>query len=124
MNRKNDVEVMINDKKYVLCGYESAEYLEKIASYINKKVSALKEEDGYRLLDGDMKNVLLQINLVDDYYKLVQQISEMEQDRIATNRELFDLKHEVMKKQTELDQLQQQMEQLKELYHEANIRMP
>ena len=59
MDKKTDVEVIINNKKYVICGYESPDYLEQIALYINKKLLALKSEDWYNRLDTDLKNVLL-----------------------------------------------------------------
>ena len=39
MNTKNDIEVAINNKKYVLCGYESDEYLQKVALYLNQKIN-------------------------------------------------------------------------------------
>ena len=38
MNTKNDVEVIINGKQYTLSGYESSEYLQKIATHINEKI--------------------------------------------------------------------------------------
>ena len=39
MNTKNDVEVIINGKQYTLSGYESSEYLQKIANHINDKLT-------------------------------------------------------------------------------------
>ena len=32
MKKKNDVEVLIDGRKYTLCGFESPEYIQKIAS--------------------------------------------------------------------------------------------
>ena len=37
MRNKNDVEVLIDGRKYTICGFESAEYLKQIASFINLK---------------------------------------------------------------------------------------
>ena len=34
MSSKTDAEVIIGGKIYTLCGYESEEYLQKVASYI------------------------------------------------------------------------------------------
>ena len=39
MKKKNDVEVLIDGRKYTLCGFESQEYIQKIASYINRKLA-------------------------------------------------------------------------------------
>ncbi len=39
MAAKTDAEVLIGGKVYTLCGYESEEYLQKVASYINNKLA-------------------------------------------------------------------------------------
>ncbi len=38
MSAKTDTEVIIGGKVFTLSGYESEEYLQKVASYINNKV--------------------------------------------------------------------------------------
>lgn len=119
MDKKTDVEVIINNKKYVICGYESPDYLEQIAIYINKKISALKAEEWYNRIDTDLKNVLLEVNLTDDYFKAEQKIRELESDRTQSNEDLFDLKHDAVKRQTELELLQHKIEDLEEKYQEA-----
>ena len=53
MKTKNDVEVIINGKQYTLSGYESSEYLQKIATHINEKFALFKEQEGYNKLDPD-----------------------------------------------------------------------
>ncbi len=119
MKIKNDIEVMINNKKYVMCGYESPEYLERIASHINKRLNQLKAQDQYKHLDPEMKNILLNINLVDDYFKALDQVKQLEEDRNSANDDLFDIKHEVLKKQTDLEELNSQYESLMREYQEA-----
>lgn len=123
MSQKTDVEVIINNKKYVICGSESAEYLEKIASYINRQIASLKSEEWYRGLEFDMKNVLLDINIADDYFKAKEHINDMQQLQEETNRDLFELKHEIINKQTELDELAKSYEQLDAEYKEAVKRI-
>ena len=39
MAAKTDAEVIIGGKVLTLCGYESEEYLQKVASYINNKLA-------------------------------------------------------------------------------------
>ena len=39
MASKTDTEVIIGGKVYTLSGYESEEYLQKVASYINNKMN-------------------------------------------------------------------------------------
>ena len=40
MAAKNNTEVIIDGKVYTLSGYESQEYLQKVATYINDKIAA------------------------------------------------------------------------------------
>ncbi len=119
MDKKTDVEVIINNKKYVICGYEGPDYLEQIANYINKKLTALKNEDWYNRMDSDLKNVLLEVNLADDYFKAEQKIQELESDRAQSNEDLFDLKHDAMRRQTELELMQHKIKELEKKNQEA-----
>ena len=58
MNTKNDVEVIINGKQYTLSGYESSEYLQKIANHINDKIAEFKEQDGYLRLGHSSRHII------------------------------------------------------------------
>ena len=77
MKKKNDVEVLIDGRKYTLCGFESPEYIQKIASYINRKLAEFHKQEGYARLDLDLRNTLLAINIADDYYKEKKKASGM-----------------------------------------------
>ena len=119
MKTMNDVEVIINNKRYTLSGYESGDYLQKIASYINTKHTEFKMMESYNKLDVDMRNILMQINIADDYFKVVNQVKEMNEDADVKGNELFDLKHEVISTQTKLEALQKEYERLQNEYNEA-----
>lgn len=119
MNTMNDVEVIINNKRYTLSGYESGDYLQKIASYINTKHTEFKMLESYNKLDVDMRNILMQINIADDYFKVVNQVKDMNEEADVRGNELFDLKHEVIATQTKLEALQKQYEKLHNEYNEA-----
>lgn len=109
MNKKTDADVIINDKRYTLGGYESAEYLQKVAAYINSKYSEFKQQDFYKSLDLEMRNVLMQINLADDYFKLKDQMKEAKTDNDTKSGEIFDLKHEIIAIQTKLESTQKEL---------------
>ena len=47
MNTKNDVEVIINGRTYIISGYESSEYMQKIATHINSKYDEFKKSDSF-----------------------------------------------------------------------------
>ena len=53
MNTKNDVEVIINGRTYIISGYESSEYMQKIATHINSKYDEFKKSDSFPKLDQE-----------------------------------------------------------------------
>ncbi len=117
MNKYHDIEVIINNKRYTLSGYESEEYLHKIASYINGKHTEFRNKDAYKFLDSELKNILMQINIADDYYKTMDRLHEFEKENEQKSNEIFDLKHELVSAQEKLDSTQKDLEELKkELY--------
>lgn len=123
MNKYHDIEVIINNKRYTLSGYESEEYLQKIASYINSKHGEFRNKDAYKFLDSDLKNILMQINIADDYFKTKFKITEIETENEAKSNEIFDLKHEVISTQTKLDAAQKEIEELKRELYEAQKKI-
>ena len=66
---KTDTEVIIGGKVFTLSGYESVEYLQKVASYINNKIAEYSRLDSYRRQSMETQNVLLELNIADDYFK-------------------------------------------------------
>lgn len=119
MNKYHDIEVIINNKRYTLSGYESEEYLQKIASYINNKHAEFRNKDAYKFMDSELKNILLQINIADDYYKTKNKIKELDTEIEAKSNEIFDLKHELISVQTKLEAAQKEAEELRKELYEA-----
>ncbi|MBR4726118.1 MAG: cell division protein ZapA [Lachnospiraceae bacterium] len=112
--KRNDTEVFINNKKYTLSGFESEEYLQKVAGYINSKISELKTLESYRNLDNEMKTVLLEINLADDYFKVKRRFDDSENDSDSKSSEIYQLKHEIMSLNSRLEKTNKEIEKLRE----------
>lgn len=103
MSTKTDTEVIIGGKVFTLSGYESEEYLQKVASYINNKMSEYAKVESYKRQPLDMQNVLLQLNIADDYFKAKRQISLLEEEIQGKEKELYNLKHELIATQIKLE---------------------
>lgn len=103
MASKTDTEVLIGGKVFTLSGYESEEYLQKVASYINNKIAEYNNIDGFKRQPIDTQNVLLQLNIADDYFKSKKQIELMEEQLSEKEKELYDLKHELIATQIKLE---------------------
>ena len=65
----------------------------------------------------DTQGVLLQLNIADDYFKAKKQISILEEELQTKEKELYDLKHELISAQIKLENSE---EQVKTLQQEAN----
>lgn len=117
MSTKTDTEVIIGGKVFTLSGYESEEYLQKVASYINNKVTEYNKVDSFRRQPLDTQNVLLQLNIADDYFKAKQQISLLEEELQNKEKEMYDLKHELIASQIKLENTEKNV---KNLQAEAN----
>ena len=103
MASKTDTEVIIGGKVFTLSGYESEEYLQKVASYINNKIAEYNKIDGFKRQPIDTQNVLLQLNIADDYFKAKKQIEIMEEQLSEKEKELYDIKHELITTQIKLE---------------------
>ena len=119
MNKKRDIEVIIMNKRITLSGYESEEYMQRIASYINDKYEEYKDSESYKQLDAEMKNILVQINLADDYYKALDKIKELKIMNDSKSEELYEIKHEVISAQTELERAKLEIESLQKELNSA-----
>ncbi|MDE6747596.1 MAG: cell division protein ZapA [Lachnospiraceae bacterium] len=117
MSTKTDTEVIIGGKVFTLSGYESEEYLQKVALYINNKVAEYGKVESFRRQPLDTQNVLLQLNIADDYFKAKQQIALLEEDLQNKEKELYDLKHELIASQIKLENTEKNV---KNLQAEAN----
>ena len=100
---KTDTEVVIGGKVFTLSGYESVEYLQKVASYINNKILEYNRLDSFRRQPLDTQNVLLELNIADDYFKAKKQIQSLEDEIEAKEKELYDLKHQLIATQIKLE---------------------
>lgn len=117
MASKTNTEVIIGGKIFTLSGYESEEYLQRVASYINSKIEEYSKLDGFRRQPLDTQNVLLQLNIADDYFKAKKQISMLEEEISAKEKEMYDLKHELIAAQIKLENTEKTV---KELQLESN----
>lgn len=106
MSEKSSAEVIIGGKVYTLSGYEGEEYLQKVAAYINNKINEFDSMEDYRRFPTDMKATLLQLNIADDYFKAKAQVEKLEQDIEMKDREIYNLKHDLISNQikTESDE--------------------
>ncbi len=113
MSSKNEAEVLIGGKVFTLSGYESPDYLQKVASYINNKLTEFKKSDSFRRQALDVQNTMIQLNIADDYFKAKKIADTLEGDLESKDKEIYDLKHELIAAQIKLDTQANEIKDLK-----------
>jgi cell division protein ZapA len=113
---KNTTQVLIGGKIVKLSGYESEEYLQKVAAYLNHKISELSELPGYNRQPVETKSTLLSLNIADDYFKAKRQAEVFEEDSQEKDKEVYDLKHQLIDAQIKLENSMKELETLKQDY--------
>lgn len=114
MSSKNKTQVIIAGKIYTLSGYESEEYLQRVATYLNGKISEFRNLDGYHRLSPEMRGILLNLNTADDYFKVKRKVEELEDELSDKDREIYDFKHELITAQIRLENAEKENKLLEE----------
>lgn len=112
MSAKTSAEVVIDGKVYTLSGYEGEEYLQKVAAYINGKITEYDTLEDYRHLPLNMKSTLIQLNIADDYFKAKAQVEKLERDIELKDKEIYDLKHDLISSQIKTETAESTMKEL------------
>ena len=112
MASKMSTEVLIGGKVYTLSGYESEEYLQKVAAYINNKISEYDAIEDFRHLPLNMKSTYIQLNIADDYFKAKSHVEKLEKDLEIKEKEIYDLKHELISNQIKAESAEASLKEL------------
>lgn len=112
MAAKKSADVLIGGNVYTLSGYEEEDYLQQVATYINNKIAEINEKDELRKLPADMKAILLNLNIADEYFKARQKIEKFESEMEAKEEELYELKHDLISHQVRMEDMESQLKTL------------
>lgn len=143
MAARNKVEVVIAGKEYTIVGTETNEYIQTVASLVDKKMSEII--DSNIKLSTSMAAVLTAVNITDELYKSKEEINVLKEelnrnrDNLAKYKDDFErmkkeniriaddntglinknsvLKIEFAKKEAELNELKNLLEEMeKEIF--------
>ena len=78
MSSKIKTQVIIAGKIYTLSGYESEEYLQRVATYLNGRIAECRNLEGYQRMSPELRSILL-------------------------DKEIYELKHELITAQIKLE---------------------
>jgi len=120
---KHYTEVLIGGKVYTLGGFEGEEYLQKVSSYLNHKINECANSEGYRKQSADTRNILLAINIANDYFKARKQADSLENDIELKDKEMYDLKHELISAQIRLENSEKELEKVKDENNDLQMQI-
>ncbi len=112
MSAKTSAEVVIGGKVYTLSGYEGEDYLQKVAGYINSKINEYDTLEEYKHIPASMKSTLIQLNIADEYFKAKALVEKLEKDIELRDREIYDLKHDLISNQLKTESAQEAVKKL------------
>ena len=112
---KHFTEVLIGGKVYTLSGFEGEEYLQKVSSYLNHKITECTNSEGYRKQSADTRNVLLALNIA--------QGDSLESDIELKDKEMYDLKHELISVQIKLENAEKELAKMKEENNDLQMQI-
>ncbi len=84
-----------------------------MASYLNEKYSLLRRQEGFSKQAEDYQNVMICLNLADDYFKEKERAALLEAQREELEKETYRLKHELVSTQMKLESARDELAQAK-----------
>ena len=120
---KNTTQVLIGGKIVTLSGYESEEYLQKVANYMNNKLTELGQLPGYNRQALETRHTLLSLNIADDYFKAKKQGDSLENDIELKDKEMYDLKHELISAQIKLENAEKELAKIKDENNDLQMQI-
>ena len=83
----NKVSVVIDKETYTLSSYDSPEYIEEVASYINEKIAEIYSKKSDAKLNSRLKTLYISLNIADDLFKERQKSKALEEEILILKRE-------------------------------------
>lgn len=96
MTQANKLIVKINGVEYTIVSSEDYEYIQKIAMFVDRKMTAISNAN--TRLSTSMVAVLSAVNIADNYFKIVNDADNM-------RTQLLEYVDELSKKSTEIEEL-------------------
>ena len=120
---KSETVVTISGKNYTLMGYESDEYMQRVASFVNSRLEEYRKVDSYRRLPADTQNVLVLLNIADEYFKTREQVEQLNEDLERRDKDLYDVKHNLVSETSKNEALEATMKEMRDEINQKEKRI-
>jgi len=110
------IDVLMSSGRITLRSDESPEYLQKLASYVDQKITDLKAKNLSASVDERRRSLFIALNLADDYFKLKDRYTAQDVENSELVKEKTELQAMNDKLQKENAALAEQIRNLKTDY--------
>ena len=110
MFEKANTQVVIQGKILTMSGYEKEEYLQRIASYLNRKEQELKNQIRGKRISNDLYSIYLQTNIADELMKAREQITQLEDDVRKKDEDLNLARQQIAAMSVQYEELKQRLD--------------
>lgn len=100
---ENKITVVVADRTYILTTQDNAEYVQKVAAYVDEQVKKLADASHASTLDAGLMAAL---NIADSYFKeqetaehLRQQVKQYVDESSKLKQELADVRRDLLRAQ-------------------------
>lgn len=113
---KNRVEVVIDGQIITLVSEEKEAYMQKVALYIDKKLSEIRSSKSNKPVTEHLRTLLISVNIADDYFKAIEKYNSLENTHHSYVKEMGLLQEENILLSEKIHELQAQLSYVREQY--------
>ena len=113
---KNRVEVVIDGQITTLVSDENEAYMQKVALYIDKKLSEIKTSKSKTPVTEHLRTLLISVNIADDFFKAEEKYERLEGVYASYVKEMGVMQEENILLSEKLHELQAQLSFVREQY--------
>ena len=96
---RNSTDVIIEDKVYKISTDQDASYVRELAEDINEKMELLHRQSAYSKQANAFRQIILLMNMADDYCHMKQQAEEATRKYEQQEAEFYNMKREMVNMQ-------------------------
>ena len=108
---RNSTDVIIEDKVYKISTDQDASYVRELAEYINEKMELLHRQSAYSKQANAFRQIILLMNMADDYCHMKQQAEEATRKYEQQEAEFYNMKREMVNMQMTIASLKKQLQE-------------
>jgi len=91
----NRIKVIIDGVVYELSSSESAEYIQAVANYIDRKIKSIYAVKSEGAINPSLRTLFVSLNIADDLFKEKDRVKELERESSALKKELDGVRKEL-----------------------------